>query len=107
MEVLGVAPPKKKNARRRSKPRKRVGVYTAKLLAYGRTYPYLVAYWRANGKTERKYFSITSLGSDLAKQKAIEARREAERRFPAPSQDWSSARLRRLESGSGSAAIES
>ena len=104
MQVLGATPPKRKKARRRSKPKKRAGIYKAKLLAYWKTYPYWVAYWRANGKTERKYFSIMSLGSDLAKLKAIEVRREAEQRFPALSQDWSSARL---ESGSGNAAEES
>jgi hypothetical protein len=87
--VLGAAPPKKKKARRRFKPRRRVGVYKAKLLAYGKTYPYWVAYWRTNGKTERKYFSIASLGSALARQRAIETRQKAERQFPSLGKFWS------------------
>jgi hypothetical protein len=90
MQVLGAAPPKKK-PRQRSRPKRRVGVYKAQLLAYGKTYPYWVAYWRTNGKTERKYFSIASLGSELAKQKAIETRRQSERRLPSLTESWSQA----------------
>ena len=75
-------PRKKKKPRQRSKPKRCVGVYKAQLLAYGKTYPYWVAYWRINSKTERKYFSIASLGSELAKQKAIETRRDARTLVP-------------------------
>lgn len=46
---------------RASKLKWRVGV-TPLTTDYGKTYPYSVTYWRAYGKTERKYFLGHVLG---------------------------------------------